>query len=108
MSVQQKILWEGIMKGHILIVDDEKDLRDLLCKQLQVKGYQTSEAENGQVAQGMIQAGNFDVILSDIMMPVMDGIELLVWVKKTKPTSFIIMTAFSEIMEAQDAYAKGA
>ncbi|MDZ4677176.1 MAG: response regulator [Oligoflexia bacterium] len=96
------------MKARILIVDDEKEIRVLLSTQLTREGCEVFEAENGKIAQGLIQANKFDIILSDIRMPEVDGIELLKWVKKTSQIRYILMTSFSDITEAQQAHALGA
>ncbi len=63
-------------KETILIVEDEQDIRELLVFNLQKEGYQTLEAENGQVALNIIHSKNVDLILLDLMMPVMDGLSV--------------------------------
>jgi two-component system alkaline phosphatase synthesis response regulator PhoP len=61
--------------GHILIVDDEADIRELLRYNLEKEGHTTDEAENGEAALARISAIKPDLILIDVMMPVLDGIQ---------------------------------
>jgi putative nucleotidyltransferase with HDIG domain len=95
-------------KGHILIVDDEPDLRELLKATLEEAGYSTAEAVNGKAAQAFLTLENCDAVISDIRMPEMDGVELLKLIKQTKNIPVILMTGFSDILETQTAYQMGA
>jgi CheY-like chemotaxis protein len=63
--------------GHILVVDDNKLNRKLLTRALKQQGYTSATAENGKQALEMLSAEAFDVVLLDILMPVMDGYETL-------------------------------
>ena len=65
------------MKPQLLVVDDNEANRDMLSQRLIRKGYGVETAENGRDALALIEAGNFDLILLDIMMPGMSGIEVL-------------------------------
>jgi two-component system, sensor histidine kinase and response regulator len=79
----------------ILIVDDEAIIRDLCCKAL--KGYRLLEAGDGREALALFEKGGVDVILTDVMMPGMGGIELLKRLKEIEPTVVVIMmTGFAE------------
>jgi signal transduction histidine kinase len=80
---------------RLLIVDDEAVIRDLCIRAL--KGYQIVEAGNGHEALALFDKGGIDVILTDVMMPGMDGIELLKRIKQKEPTIVVIvMTGFAE------------
>jgi len=68
--------------GFVLVVDDEEVNRALLRDPLQARGYEVEEAENGLVALEKISQRPPDVILLDVMMPKMDGIEVCRQVKK--------------------------
>ena len=63
--------------ARILIVDDEKSIRETLKEILEYEGYEIEEAENGELALKQIKKYNYDVVLCDIKMPKMDGMELL-------------------------------
>jgi len=79
----------------ILIVDDETVIRDLCMRAL--KGYHILAAGSGEEALGLFDKGGIDVILTDVMMPAMDGIELLRRIKERDPTTVVIvMTGFAE------------
>lgn len=63
--------------GHLLVVDDNDSGRSLLCRKLEHDGYRVSGAATGMQAIEMIQAGEFDLVLLDVMMPDMDGYAVL-------------------------------
>ncbi|MBU1099089.1 MAG: sigma-54 dependent transcriptional regulator [Bacteroidetes bacterium] len=97
------------MKGKVLIVDDEKAIRDSLKLILIDEGFDTETASDGLVALEKIKADDFDVIISDIKMPNMDGIALLKKVSEISPSSFfMIMTAYASVETAIDALRQGA
>ena len=78
-----------------MIVDDEAIIRDLCCNAL--KGYHLLEAGDGEEALALFAKGGIDVILTDVMMPKMGGIELLRRLKEIEPTVVVIMmTGFAE------------
>ncbi len=73
----------------ILIIDDNKDYRDGLSELLNLEGYMTLEAKNGLAALQIIRENLPDLILCDVDMPVMDGIELLQHMKNDSKFSMI-------------------
>jgi signal transduction histidine kinase len=79
------------MKKTILIVDDEKDIRDVLTITLADIGYQVLTAENGQTALYLFQREHPSIVMTDIKMPVMDGIELLRRIKQENRETEVIM-----------------
>jgi len=79
-------------KANILIVDDEPMIRDLLENTLSRTGYVCSFAQNGEVALEIINRKPFDVVVTDIDMPVMDGIELAKIIKSEFSADVIVMT----------------
>lgn len=93
----------------ILIVDDDDELRKNLSGVLTEAGYQTDEAPTGVAAIKKASVDSFDIILLDLIMPKMDGIEALTELRKVSPNSKkIIITAFATIDNAIDALKKGA
>ncbi|MBI9102805.1 MAG: sigma-54-dependent Fis family transcriptional regulator [Spirochaetales bacterium] len=97
------------MKFQILIVDDEKNIREGLAKSLELDGYDTYTAENGKVALDIIQSQNIDLVISDLKMPVMSGEELLKKIDSAYPTlSVIILTGHGTIETAVNAMRDGA
>lgn len=88
-------LCQNVQMKTILIVDDEAVIRDLCARAL--KGYHVVQAENGHAALTAFEKGGIDVVLTDVMMPGMDGIELLKRIKEKEPTIVVIvMTGFAE------------
>lgn len=93
----------------ILIIDDEKAIRRSIKEILEFEKYLVDEAEDGQQGFDMASKGDYDVILSDIKMPKLDGIELLNKINKSDINSeVIIMSGHGNIETAVDAVKKGA
>ena len=96
-------------KYHILVVDDEVSMRELLDVLLAKQGYQVSEARNGKQALKMIQKNNYDLILSDIRLGDITGLEVLTEAKQKNPdTVVIIISAYSTTEIAVKAMNGGA
>ena len=94
------------MKKKILLVDDDKFIRDTFVERLRNNKYEVSSAKDGKEAIEKISNNNFDVVITDIGMPEVNGIEVLKFSKKNKPkTKVIMMSAYvpqevvSEVME---------
>jgi DNA-binding response OmpR family regulator len=82
------------MANHkrVLIVEDEKPLSHALQLKLQHEGYEVASATNGQECLEMLEDGNFSVLLLDLMMPVMDGFQVLEQISKqqVRPAVFVL------------------
>lgn len=97
------------MEDRILIVDDEEIIRNVLAKRLEKEGYLCTTAANGKEALNLFYKDAFSLIISDIKMPEMSGLELLQRVKAIVPKMRIIMvTAYPEIDLAVSAMRVGA
>jgi signal transduction histidine kinase len=79
------------MENRILLVDDEKDIREVLCLSLVDMGYTVFKAENGVQALRLFQEVQPPIVLTDIKMPNMDGIELLRKIKHENPETEVVM-----------------
>jgi PAS domain S-box-containing protein len=102
-----------LMQSHqatrILVVDDEKRIRDGCCTMLNGDGFDVDAAENGFVGLKKIDEEHFDIILLDLMMPGLRGIDLLSHVKTKHPdTLVIVITGYATLEHAIDAMKKGA
>tara|TARA_Y100001970_G_scaffold15672_1_gene17620 strand:+ start:5668 stop:6345 length:678 start_codon:yes stop_codon:yes gene_type:complete len=84
-------------KFHILIVDDDDKIRDLLRQFLKEKGFIVSTAENSQDAKSKIDIFNFNLIILDVMMPGQSGYELTKELKISKNIPIILLTAKGEV-----------
>jgi len=97
------------MADRILIVDDGKIIRESIAFILKKEGYLVAEAANGRFAHEKILSESFDLVISDLEMPEMNGIELLDKVMQLNPQSLmIIITAFGSLDTAISALRKGA
>jgi len=94
---------------RILIVDDEKSMCQYLSIMLKKEGYQVKTANSGKKAISEVKNSNYDVLITDIRMEGMDGIEVLTAVKEIDPTlPVIIMTAYASQKTAIEALNRGA
>jgi DNA-binding NtrC family response regulator len=95
--------------GTILVVEDQDTARASLAELLRGEGYEVHEAENGNVAKELIGKLDLDVILTDLMMPEADGIEVLKHAREVSPQTLImLMTAHASVETAVEALRLGA
>ncbi len=80
----------------LLIVDDEKLIREVIEEYAKNEGYETTQAENGEIALNIILNENIDLVILDIMMPRLDGLAFLKEMKKIKDIPVIILSARNE------------
>lgn len=94
---------------HVLVVDDEEALRRLLARTLTAQGCRVDTASNGAEALEFVRQHDPDVVLTDLQMPGMTGLELLGHLKALRPTlEVVIMTAFADVEGAVAALRAGA
>jgi PAS domain S-box-containing protein len=95
--------------GKIIVVDDEPELKNILVESLSAQGFEVTGCSNGRQALEELHQKEFDVLLTDLMMPEMDGIELLETALKVDPHLLgIMMTGQGTIQTAVDAMKLGA
>jgi DNA-binding NtrC family response regulator len=96
-------------KNRILIVDDDHAMRLALAESLESCGYDISAAENGSEALNLFNKRKFDLVVTDMKMPEMSGIEVLQGVKKLSPdVPVILITAYGTVNTAVEAMKEGA
>lgn len=96
-------------KTKILVVDDEDALRMLLKEELTLHGFDVSEAGDGEAAMDLLSQNYFDLVILDIRMPGMDGIEVLKNIQEKKLAKKVIMlTGVDELKIARDSMKFGA
>jgi len=97
------------MMERVLIVDDEEQMRELLAKVLEKNGYQVTTAGDGGQALTVLEKEPMDLVVTDVRMPGLDGMEALKVIKELNPEIVvIIMTAFGSIDQAVQAVKEGA
>ena len=93
----------------ILVVDDDRQLADTLTEFLTKLGYQAATAYGGREGLELFEQGNFQLLITDLMMPEMDGMELLAEVKKQDRLAVVlVITGVGTVDSAVDAMNKGA
>lgn len=95
--------------GNILLVDDELLLRKTLSADLEVEGFEVETAENGQIGLELLGKKTFDLVITDLVMEGLDGIQVLKGAKKIDPgIAVIILTGYGDLKSAIDALRLGA
>ncbi len=87
------------MAEKILLVDDEKDFLDVMSERMKARGLDVSTADSAQKALEMVEAGGFDAIVLDLMMPGVDGIETLKALKQRQPELQVILLSGQATLE---------
>lgn len=92
----------------VLVVDDEKSLREFVERNLDARGFNVLTASNGLEALDTFQKHNIDLVILDIMMPYLDGLETTRRIRQTSTVPIIILTALGEETEKVRAFDLGA
>lgn len=94
---------------RILIAEDDRNLRNILVSTLKKESYTVSAAENGRDALGLFMREKYDLVITDVMMPLMDGNELCAELRKIAPDIPILMlTALDSIDDKERGFGAGA
>lgn len=97
------------MKKKLLIVDDQNGIRILLMEVFSSEGYETYQASNGKLALEIVSAVTPDLVLLDMKIPGMDGLDILKHIKNINPSiKVIMMTAYGELDMIKEATDLGA
>ena len=88
----------------ILVVEDDKNLQQLMRTFLERAGYEVKTANDGTIALGLLQQTQFDLIITDLMMPHMDGYELSRRVREMAPTPILMVTAKEELVDKKTRF----
>ncbi len=109
MSRVSKITSDRTHQARILGVDDEADVRLLLAREISDRNHEVVAAADSAQAMEEMGRGDFDVVLTDVRMPGMDGMALTEWIKRTRPeTEVIVMTGYGSLETANRAVSLGA
>src|SRR4051794_34298761 len=82
--------------GTVLVVDDEPIVREVVVRYLQREGHTTLEADDGTTARAMLEEETVDLVVLDVMLPGIDGLELCRWIRARSPLPVILLTARGE------------
>jgi two-component system, NtrC family, response regulator len=97
------------MRDSVLIIDDEPELRNLLVKLLNLEGYKVQSAEDGKSGLALVHKDDFLVVVTDVRLPDINGIELIHSIKQINPfTEVIVLTAYGTIEDGVRAIKEGA
>ncbi len=96
------------MNMTVLVVDDEKSLREFVRRNLEARGYKVLNAANGLEALAVFENGQVDLVILDIMMPHLDGLETARRIRAGSRVPIIILTAMGEEADKVRAFALGA
>ena len=96
-----------LQKVKILIVDDEKNIREVIREYASLEGYDVMEADSGVKALELLNNNKFDLMILDIMMPIMDGFTLLNSIPKEKKIPTIILSARDDEVDKLEGFDRG-
>jgi DNA-binding response OmpR family regulator len=82
--------------GTVLVVDDEPVVRDVVARYLERDGYETLEAADGEAAKRILEREKPALVVLDMMLPGIDGLELCRWIRETSDTPVVLLTALGE------------
>lgn len=92
---------------RILVADDESEIRKIVRLLLQSKGYSVVEAENGALAVDAVRNGDFDLVIMDIMMPSLSGVEAVAEIRRFSVVPILFLTAKSLERDKMQAFESG-
>ena len=96
------------MSAHILIVEDDDVVNELISENLQARGYQITACRDGKSAIELALVGHFDLIVLDIMLPHLSGLEVLKRLRQNKDTPVLMLTALGNEQERIEGLKTGA
>src|SRR5215468_8651635 len=95
-------------RARVLAVDDQRYFRELIASLLREEGYEAETAASGEEALRILERADYDVVLTDLVMPGMDGSELVRRVKQRRPDHVVVVTGVVDIATAVEAMKLGA
>ncbi|MEG0671734.1 response regulator transcription factor [Clostridium sp.] len=96
------------MSKNILVVDDDKDIRELVAVYLKTENFNVELAENGEEALELIKKKEFDLVILDVMMPKLNGLDTLIRIRKNHVMPVIFLTAKNEEIDMINGFVLGA
>ena len=96
------------MTPHILIVDDDLSIRDAMYEFVEISGYEASVASSAEEAMEVLSENVVEIVITDILLPGMDGLALTDRIKRNHDIDVIVMTGYSTEYSYEEAISKGA
>ncbi|WP_300667530.1 response regulator [Desulfoluna sp.] len=97
------------MNPRVLLIDDEKEFVTTLAERLEIREFSTATAEDGETGLALIRKGTFDVVILDLLMPGMNGLETLKHIRHLAPDlPVILLTGHGSTREGMDGMRLGA
>src|SRR5689334_6283179 len=93
----------GETGGRVLVVDDSRIVRFMVASHLRSAGYEVSDAENGAAALRVLAEREYDVVITDLRMPELDGLSVLQAVKQTAPDTEVVILTGSHAQDVEYA-----
>ena len=94
--VSKDIDRQAVPVGIVLVVDDEPVVRDVVARYLRRDGYTTLEAADGEQAKSILEREEASLVVLDVMLPGLDGLELCRWIRSTTDTPVLLLSALGE------------
>ncbi|HQR08248.1 MAG TPA: sigma-54 dependent transcriptional regulator [Gemmatales bacterium] len=108
-ELKQQVAGQASVPARLLIIEDEPLIRSSLAEFLEQEGFQVQTAANGPAGLQLAEKTPFDLVLTDIQMPGMDGVEVLERIQQRNPETFVILvTAYGTVETAVEAFKRGA
>ncbi|MBK7895276.1 MAG: response regulator transcription factor [Candidatus Promineifilaceae bacterium] len=98
----------SLTKSSVLIIDDEQSLRDFVNKNLEIRGFQTYTAANGLEGLALFKTNDVDLVIVDLMMPHMNGLETIRRIRQESLVPIIVLSALGEENDKVQAFNIGA
>ncbi len=92
----------------VMIIDDDPRASRVIVEGLRLAGYQVSDAREGRDAIGQLSTSHLDVVITDILMPEMDGLEVIIWLKKKQPHLKVVALSGGPELHLKNATLLGA
>ena len=108
LSIRLGLMVSSAMKTHILIVDDNPDIRASINEYLDATGLKSDTAQSSEEALALLEENTYEIVITDIKLPGMSGLDLTDLIKKTYDIDVIVMTAFSKDYSYEEAISRGA
>lgn len=96
LTAHQSEVAGATLSPHLLVIDDDREIRDLLALFFEREGFRVTTARDAREARRLVQAGTFELIVLDLMLPGESGLDFARWLRGQAPTPVVMLTALAE------------